>query len=114
MMKKYLWGVWGVVALSAFSLNVWAEGWEHEHEEQQQRYVQTVPVHSVMQGKKNYRKECSACHMAYPANFLPARSWKALLAHLDDHFDENAELEAGDVQVIGAYLNANASDHIVL
>jgi len=109
-MKKYILGGCGIAALFAFSLEVWAEGWEHEHEAKQ-RYTQTGPTHSAMQGKKDYRKECSACHTAYPANFLPARSWKALLGHLDDHFGENAELEAGDVQVIGAYLNANASDH---
>lgn len=57
-----------------------------------------------------YLKECGACHMAYPAEFLPARSWQQLLATLDDHFGENAELAAEDVQKLRDYLNANAAD----
>lgn len=39
-----------------------------------------------------YQKECGSCHLAYPPRFLPATSWTALLAGLDDHFGENAEL----------------------
>lgn len=58
-----------------------------------------------------YQKECGACHMAYPAEFLPARSWQKLLSTLDDHFGENAELAAEDVQKLRDYLDANAADH---
>lgn len=109
-MKKYILSGCGIAALFAFSLELWAEGWEHEHEEEQ-RYAQVAPAHSLMQGKKDYRKECSACHIAYPASFLPARSWKTLLNNLDEHFGENAELDAEDRQSILTYLDANASDH---
>lgn len=54
--------------------------------------------------------ECSACHMAYPAGFLPARSWSAIMATLDDHFGENAALDAATRTEIEAYLVANAAD----
>jgi cytochrome c551/c552 len=57
-----------------------------------------------------YVKECGACHIAYPAEFLPARSWEKLLTTLDDHFGENAELAAGETQAIRGYLDANAAD----
>lgn len=54
--------------------------------------------------------ECSACHMIYPAQMLPARSWTKLMETLSDHFGEDASL-APDVQAdILAYLKANAAD----
>ena len=54
--------------------------------------------------------ECSACHMAYPAGFLPARSWTAIMATLDDHFGENAAADDATRADIEAYLVANAAD----
>lgn len=54
--------------------------------------------------------ECGACHMAYPAGFLPARSWVAIMATLDDHFGENAALDDASRAEIEAYLVANAAD----
>ena len=55
-------------------------------------------------------KECGACHMAYPAQMLPMRSWKALLGNLGDHFGENASLPAPELASIEAYLIAHAGD----
>lgn len=54
--------------------------------------------------------ECSDCHMAYPAGFLPARSWSAIMATLDDHFGENATLDEATRAEIETYLVANAAD----
>ena len=54
--------------------------------------------------------ECSACHMAYPAGFLPARSWSAIMATLPDHFGENAAMDDATRGEIEAYLTANAAD----
>ena len=39
---------------------------------------------------------------------LPARSWKALLGGLDDHFGQNAELDAATRQKLEGFLPANA------
>jgi hypothetical protein len=55
-------------------------------------------------------KECSACHMLYPAGLLPARSWAAITANLTDHFGDNAELDAATTQRVADYLVANAAD----
>lgn len=55
-------------------------------------------------------KECGACHMAFQPAFLPARSWSRLLDGLADHFGEDATLPADTVEVIRAYLTANAGD----
>ncbi len=55
-------------------------------------------------------KECGACHMAYPPIFLPARSWRAVMAGLDEHFGEDASLPAEQVAQITAYLTAKSAD----
>jgi cytochrome c553 len=58
----------------------------------------------------DYRNECGACHFAYQPGLLPARSWQALMTGLDQHFGENAELDAELNNQIGSYLVANAAD----
>lgn len=55
-------------------------------------------------------KECSACHMLYPAGLLPARSWQAMMGDLANHFGDNAELDADTTKQIADYLVANAAD----
>lgn len=59
---------------------------------------------------QKYQEECGACHFAYDARFLPARSWEKIMASLDKHFNENAELAAIDKQLIETYLKDNARD----
>ncbi len=55
-------------------------------------------------------KECSACHMLYPAGLLPARSWTRLMGGLNDHFGDNATLDDGLRDQIAEYLVANSGD----
>jgi hypothetical protein len=55
-------------------------------------------------------EECGACHMAYPAGLLPARSWQRMMGELDRHFGEDASLPAADTAAIARYLTANAAD----
>lgn len=57
-----------------------------------------------------YKEECGSCHFAYQPGLLPARSWKKIMSDLENHFDENAELEK-DVQTsLTNYLMKNAAD----
>lgn len=37
-----------------------------------------------------WQDECGSCHVAYPPQLLPAASWRALFAGLDDHFGTDA------------------------
>ncbi len=62
-------------------------------------------------GAELYKSECSACHTAYPTAFLSTASWDAVLAHLDDHFGDNAELEAADLAAIKSYVDSHSFDH---
>ena len=55
-------------------------------------------------------KECGACHMAFQAGWLPARSWEKMMSSLKDHFGDNASLNEATAKSITEYLIANASD----
>ena len=55
-----------------------------------------------------WREECSACHIAYPARFLPAASWKAIMSGLDDHFGADASVDAATAESISRYLASAA------
>jgi len=57
-----------------------------------------------------YLEECGACHMAYPAGFLPARSWARVMAGLSDHFGDNAELPPDTAAAVSRYLTDHAAD----
>jgi hypothetical protein len=57
-----------------------------------------------------YIEECGSCHIAYPAQMLPAKSWRKIMAGLEDHFDENAELDIESQKTIEEYL-ATASEY---
>ncbi len=57
-------------------------------------------------------KRCGDCHMAFPAAFLPERSWRALMSKLEDHFGDDASVPDSERQQILAYLVANAGDRM--
>lgn len=76
---------------------------EYEHYEEEGEYFPPVKDEVA-------QKECSACHMAYSASFLPARSWQAVMARLKDHFGENASLDEATTKHITDYFVANAAN----
>lgn len=51
-----------------------------------------------------YKSECSGCHIAYPPALLPAASWRVMMGNLQDHFRENAELDAMTAKQITGFL----------
>jgi nitrate/TMAO reductase-like tetraheme cytochrome c subunit len=57
-----------------------------------------------------WRQECASCHLAFHPAFLPERSWRKMMAGLDRHFGENAELDAASTKAIAEFLAANAAD----
>ena len=69
------------------------------------------PAASPVSGPQaTMNKECGACHMVFPPQFLPARSWVALMDGLKDHFGETAALDATATKEIVDYLVAHAAD----
>jgi len=85
---------------------------DDEHEERRgkteksQGQLDVAPV-----THEKYKQECGSCHFPYQPGLLPSRSWHALLANLDDHFGENAELSAAVLKELGDYLDKNAAEH---
>jgi hypothetical protein len=55
-------------------------------------------------------KECGACHIAYPPQMLPGRSWQAILDNLARHFGEDASLPKTVQSEIAHYLMSMSAD----
>ena len=55
-----------------------------------------------------WASECGACHLAFPARFLPAESWREMMAGLEDHFGSNATMDTETAKEITDYLVKNA------
>src|SRR6478752_5259908 len=70
----------------------------------------SAPSPAAVSVEKLFGEECGACHMAYPPQFLPARSWQAIMQALPRHFGENAGLDPEAARKIREYLAANAAD----
>lgn len=58
-----------------------------------------------------YKEECASCHMAYPAWLLPARSWQKIMTNLDNHFGDNASLDADTLKILTTYLQNNSAEN---
>jgi hypothetical protein len=55
-------------------------------------------------------KECGACHVAFPPQMLPMRSWSALVNNLSHHFSEDASLPKNTQAEIARYLMTMSAD----
>jgi hypothetical protein len=56
------------------------------------------------------KKECGSCHMVFPPQFLPQRSWQKLVDGLADHFGQDASLPESQRAAVLAYHLAHAAD----
>jgi len=64
--------------------------------------------HVYTASNEKWKTECSACHLAYPPQLLPAASWRAMMTQLDKHFGADASLDVKTAGEIRAFLEANA------
>jgi len=92
---------WGVSTAARESL----ESGEHEKNEQRKG---NDDGKSVLQQDEIYVAECGSCHMAFPAGLLPAESWHKIMLGLEEHFDDNAEIDSETGIYISNYLQQNA------
>lgn len=65
--------------------------------------------HSYPGNDPKWKAECGSCHIAYPAQLLPAESWRRTLAGLKRHFGVDASVDRADLEHIAAFLDANAA-----
>lgn len=59
---------------------------------------------------ESWQTECASCHTLYHPGLLPERSWKKMMAQLDDHFGEDASLDEATTKDISDFLLAHSSD----
>lgn len=55
-------------------------------------------------------QECASCHIAFPPSMLPAASWKRMMGGLENHFGDDASLDAETTAAITRYLVDHAGD----
>jgi len=104
---------WSIVLTMGFTLGlvgisgmVLSDDDDYEDNDQwSQSRLDVAPVDNAF-----YKDECGSCHFPYQPGLLPARSWQRLMDGLEDHFAENAELEAADAEQLTIYLTENAAD----
>ena len=70
------------------------------------RTAQALPASA----EETTAQQCGACHMPYPAQLLPARSWRNLMSDLSHHFGEDASLDDQDRATVTGYLTEHAAD----
>ena len=57
-----------------------------------------------------YQEECGSCHMAYSPGLLPSSSWMKLMSGLENHFGDNAELDAETQKSVTTFLLSNSAE----
>ncbi len=73
----------------------------------------TAGYHQPVDYKKEHPlfvSECASCHILYPPSLLPKRSWGIMMADLENHFGDDASLDAEDTQSILTYLLNNSAE----
>ncbi len=57
-----------------------------------------------------YRNACGECHLAYQPELMPSGSWQKILNRLDDHFEEEIDVDPDTIKIISDYLKTNAAE----
>lgn len=57
-----------------------------------------------------YIEECGNCHFPYQPGLLPSGSWEKIIAGLDDHFEEEIDIDTKSKNIISGYLIANSAE----
>lgn len=85
-MNRFRWLVGAALLLLAISFGIF--GFYESYSQ-----WQLADNESLFDVNEDYADECGDCHIAYPPGLLPAESWTELMAGLEDHFGDNAELD---------------------
>lgn len=94
------------IVITAFVAMVPVVFSDDDRREYRQRSVGVAAVSSPI-----YKEECGSCHMAYQPGLLPTRSWAKIMTGLEEHFGDNAELDAETLKNITNFLVLNSADN---
>ena len=78
---------------------------DHHNSSKKHKKKYITPVNNP-----TYEEECGACHFSYQPELLPSGSWKKLMAGLDDHFEEEIEIDTESINAISGYLISNSAE----
>lgn len=81
---------------------------DDDEDEGEERRAQPLRPDRTSPEWKAYQAECGSCHLAFPPRLLPAASWQKLLGSLEDHFGQNAEVDAATRAKLAAFLSGQA------
>ena len=57
-----------------------------------------------------FYKECISCHTLYPPFLLPSKSWVSMMEGLENHFGDDASLDAKTTESIKEFLVKNSAE----
>ncbi|MDY6823012.1 MAG: diheme cytochrome c [Thermodesulfobacteriota bacterium] len=83
---------------------------EHRHKGHEDEDDHDDEYHGVFEQNLTYMETCGGCHLAYPPDVLPARSWEKILSGAENHYGNTLALDQTAKRIISAYLSENAAD----
>lgn len=60
---------------------------------------------------KDFNNECGSCHITYPPFLLPKESWTLMMGDLENHFGDDASIDAVTNLSILAFLRQNSAQN---
>ncbi|ABK42841.1 hypothetical protein Mmc1_0314 [Magnetococcus marinus MC-1] len=84
---------------------------EHAHEkyEQDKEHKKNHPDRHGAALNPTYVKACGSCHFAFQPRWLTGATWQHMLDGLENHFDENAQLDPATTQQLRDYLSQHGA-----
>ena len=79
----------------------------------QPKNILTASIHKPIDYKVEnplFTKECASCHILYPPNLLPRKSWETMMSNLENHFGDDASINEESNKGILAFLVKNSAE----
>ena len=79
----------------------------------QPKNILTASIHKEVDYKVQnplFEKECAACHILYPPNLMPKKSWELMMGDLENHFGDDASIDEESNKNILAFLVKNSAE----
>lgn len=99
-----------VTAVSSLLLSATVYGDDDDDHEWGPDWLRQSKLDVAPVNNQFYRDECGSCHFAFQPGLLPEKSWRKMMTGLEDHFGDNAELDATTQKNLLDYLVANSAD----
>ena len=79
----------------------------------QPKNILTASIHKPIDYKVEnplFAKECASCHILYPPNLLPRKSWETMMSNLENHFGDDASINEESNKEILAFLVKSSAE----